>query len=95
MTPFGRQSPQPPTEEERRAAEVDLERIRQGGIPAGAEQRLKRIAAASTPFFTSDLSAKEYALAQASGLQPVAQVMGSSVVQHGWVGTAGRLLHGR
>ncbi len=89
MTPFGRQSPQPPTEEERRAAEVDLERIRQGGIPAGAEQRLKRIAAASTPFFTSDLSAKEYALAQASGLQPVAQVMGSSVVQHGWVGRQG------
>ena len=89
MTPFGRQSPQPPTEEERRAAEVDLERIRQGGIPLGAEQRLKRIAVASTPFFTSDLSAKEYALAQASGLQPVAQVMGSSVVQHGWVGRQG------
>jgi len=65
--------------------EADLERIRQGGIPLGAEQRLKRIATASTPFFTSDLSAKEYALAQASGLQPLAQVMGSSVVQHGWV----------
>jgi uncharacterized protein YbjQ (UPF0145 family) len=83
---FGRQRPSQPTEEEARAAEVDLERIRQGGIPLGAEQRLKRIASASTPFFTSDLSAKEYALAQASGLQPVAQVMGSSVVQHGWVG---------
>jgi uncharacterized protein YbjQ (UPF0145 family) len=68
------------------AAEADLERIRQGGIPLGAEERLKRVAAASTPFFTSDLSAKEYALAEASGLQPVAQVMGSSVVQQGWVG---------
>lgn len=64
---------------------MDLERIRQGGIPLGAEQRLKRVGAASTPFFTSDLTSKEYALAQASGLQPVAQVMGSSVVQHGWV----------
>ncbi|MGH2886395.1 MAG: hypothetical protein ACRDPA_27470, partial [Solirubrobacteraceae bacterium] len=64
---------------------MDLERIRQGGIPLGAEQRLKRVGAASTPFFTSDLTAKEYALAQASGLQPVAQVMGSSVVQHGWL----------
>lgn len=84
---FGRRNAPPPTEEERRAAEVDLERIRQGGIPLGAEQRLKRIAAASTPFFSSDLTAKEYALAQASGLQPVAQVMGSSVVQRGWVGT--------
>ena len=85
MPLFGRNRPQPPTEEERRAAEVDLERIRQGGIPLGAEERLKRVASASTPFFTSDLSAKEYALAQASGLQPVAQVMGSSVVQHGWL----------
>ncbi len=89
MSPFGRHRPPAPTDEERRAAEVDLERIRQGGIPLGAEERLKRVASASTPFFTSDLSAKEYALAQASGLQPVAQVMGSSVVQHGWVGAQG------
>lgn len=89
MSPFGRYKPQGPTEEERRAAEVDLERIRGGGIPLGAEERLKRVAAASTPFFTSDLSAKEYALAQAGGLQPVAQVMGSSIVQRGWVGAQG------
>jgi len=89
VSPFGRHRPEPPTDEERQAAEVDLERIRQGGIPLGAEQRLKRVAAASSPFFTSDLTAKEYALAQASGLQPVAQVMGSSVVQHGWLGTRG------
>ena len=34
--------------------------------------------------FTSDLSAKEYAVAHASGLTPIAQIMGSSVVQHGW-----------
>jgi uncharacterized protein YbjQ (UPF0145 family) len=89
VSPFGRHKPPPPTDEERRAAEVDLERIRQGGIPLGAEERLKRVAAASTPFFTSDLTAKEYALAQASGLQPVAQVMGSSVVQQGWLGAQG------
>jgi uncharacterized protein YbjQ (UPF0145 family) len=86
VSPFGRRRAPGPTDEERAAAEVDLERIRQGGIPLGAEERLKRVAGASTPFFTSDLTAKEYALAQASGLQPVAQVMGSSVVQHGWVG---------
>jgi uncharacterized protein YbjQ (UPF0145 family) len=89
VSPFGRRKPPAPTEEEKRAAEVDLERIRQGGIPLGAEERLKRVATSSTPFFTSDLTAKEYALAQASGLQPVAQVMGSSVVQHGWVGARG------
>lgn len=89
MSPFGRHRPPAPTDDERRSAEVDLERIRKGGIPLGAEERLKRVATASTPFFTSDLTAKEYALAQASGLQPVAQVMGSSVVQHGWLGAQG------
>jgi uncharacterized protein YbjQ (UPF0145 family) len=89
VSPFRRHRPPAPTDEERQAADVDLERIRQGGIPLGAEERLKRVATASTPFFTSDLTAKEYALAQASGLQPVAQVMGSSVVHQGWLGAQG------
>jgi uncharacterized protein YbjQ (UPF0145 family) len=84
MAPFGFGRGHRPSEEEERAAEVDLERIRDGGIPLGAEERLKRVGAAKTPFFTSDLSAKSYAIAQRSGLQPVAQVMGSSVVKHGW-----------
>jgi uncharacterized protein YbjQ (UPF0145 family) len=79
---FGKRAA-PLSEDERQAAAVDLERIGRGGIPLGAERRLTAIAAASSPF-TSDLSAKEYALAQASGLIPLAQVMGSSVVQHGW-----------
>jgi uncharacterized protein YbjQ (UPF0145 family) len=75
----------PLTEAEREAAAVDLERIRGGGIPLGAEERLRALSTAeSASVFTSDLSAKEYAVAQASGLIPVAQVMGSSVVQHGW-----------
>ena len=80
---FGKR-PVPLSDEELQAAAVDLERIRGGGIPLGAEQRLKRVAAASSPFFSSDLSANEYAVAQASGLTPIAQIMGSSVVQHGW-----------
>jgi uncharacterized protein YbjQ (UPF0145 family) len=80
---FGKR-PVQPTEEEREAASVDLERIRRGGIPLGAEQRLKRLAGESSPVFSSDLSVNEYAIAQASGLTPIAQVMGSSVVQHGW-----------
>ncbi len=83
MPSFGKR-PESLSEEERNAAAVDLERIRDGGIPLGAEQRLKAVAAARAPVFSSDLSAKEYALAQASGLTPIAQVMGSSVVQHGW-----------
>lgn len=83
MPLFGKR-PEPLSEGEREAADVDLERIRRGGIPLGAEQRLRTLAAASSPVFSSDLSTKEYAIAQASGLTPIAQVMGSSVVQHGW-----------
>jgi uncharacterized protein YbjQ (UPF0145 family) len=80
---FGRRADSP-GDEERRAAEVDLERIAAGGIPLGAEERLKRIAAGGSAVFSSDLSAKEYAMAQVSGLTPVAQIMGSSVVQRGF-----------
>jgi uncharacterized protein YbjQ (UPF0145 family) len=80
---FGKR-PAGPTDSEREAADVDLERIRGGGIPLGAEQRLRSLATAQDAVFSSDLSAKEYALALASGLTPIAQVMGSSVVQHGW-----------
>jgi uncharacterized protein YbjQ (UPF0145 family) len=80
---FGKR-PAPPSDEEREAAAVDLERISRGGIPLGAEQRLTALRTADQAVFSSDLSAKEYAIAQASGLQPLAQVMGSSVVQHGW-----------
>jgi uncharacterized protein YbjQ (UPF0145 family) len=80
---FGKR-PEPLSESEREAAAVDLERIQRGGIPLGAEQRLKSVAVADSAVFSSDLSAKEYAIAQASGLTPVAQIMGSSVVQHGW-----------
>jgi uncharacterized protein YbjQ (UPF0145 family) len=80
---FGKR-PVPLNDDERQSAALDLERIQGGGIPLGAEQRLKAIAAADSPVFTSDLSAKEYGVAQASGLTPIAQIMGSSVVQHGW-----------
>ena len=80
---FGKR-PIPPSEAEQESAAVDLERIKRGGIPLGAEQRLKALAATSSAVFSSDLSAKEYALADASGLSPIAQIMGSSVVQHGW-----------
>jgi uncharacterized protein YbjQ (UPF0145 family) len=80
---FGKRAT-PLSDEERQAASVDLERIGRGGIPLGAEERLKRIAAGESAVFTSDLSAKEYAVAQTSGLTPIAQIMGSSVVQHGW-----------
>jgi uncharacterized protein YbjQ (UPF0145 family) len=80
---FGKRTVQP-SDAERESASVDLDRISGGGIPLGAEQRLTAISSAESAVFSSDLSAKEYAIAQASGLVPIAQVMGSSVVQHGW-----------
>ena len=85
-TDFGsiRETAVPLSDEERQAAAVDLERIGRGGIPLGAEQRLKRIAAASSPVFTSDLSAKEYAVAQASGLR-------ADRADHGLFGRPARL----
>ncbi len=76
------------SEEQQAAAEVDLQRIREGGIPLAAQERLRGAESSGTPF-SSDLSAKEYALAHASGLQPIAQVMGSSVVQLGWAAQRG------
>jgi uncharacterized protein YbjQ (UPF0145 family) len=82
--PFFGKRPTPLSDEEMQAAAVDLERIAGGGIPLGAEQRLKRVAASDSPVFSSDLSAKEYAISQVAGLAPIAQIMGSSVVQHGW-----------
>jgi uncharacterized protein YbjQ (UPF0145 family) len=85
MPLFGRRSaPAPLSEEEQQAAAADLDRIARGGIPVGAEDRLKRVAASDSAVFNSDLSAKEYAISQTAGLAPLAQVMGSSVVQHGW-----------
>jgi uncharacterized protein YbjQ (UPF0145 family) len=80
---FGKR-PFTPSASERETAAVDLDRVQRGGIPLGAEQRLRAVAATASPVFSSDLSTKEYAVAQASGLEPIAQIMGSSVVQHGW-----------
>jgi uncharacterized protein YbjQ (UPF0145 family) len=83
VPPFGNRAA-PPGQEELQAAAVDLERIARGGIPLGAEERLKRIGAGESAVFSSDLSAKEYAMTDAAGLTPVAQIMGSSVVQNAW-----------
>lgn len=60
-----------------------LERIEAGGIPRRAEERLKALGAGGS-FFTSGLSVKEFALLDRLGPQPLAQVMGASVVRTGW-----------
>jgi uncharacterized protein YbjQ (UPF0145 family) len=60
-----------------------LKRIESGGIPLGAEQRLRELGAEGS-MFTSGLSVKEFALLRRMGPQPLAQVMGASVVRTGY-----------
>src|ERR1700733_11363939 len=58
-------------------------RVEAGGIPAGAEARLNALATDGA-LFTSGLSVNEFALLEQMGPQPLAQVMGASVVRTGW-----------
>ena len=60
-----------------------LERIESGGIPVGADARLRALGSDGA-LFTSGLSVNEFALLRHLGPQPLAQVMGASVVQTGW-----------
>ncbi len=60
-----------------------LARIEQGGITSGAEARLRALASKGS-LFTSGLSVNEFALLKRLGPQPLAQVMGASVVRTGW-----------
>lgn len=64
--------------------EADIERIAAGGIPAAAEERLRTLGAEAGQAFTSDLSVPEFALARRHRLEPLTQVMGSSVYHVGW-----------
>jgi uncharacterized protein YbjQ (UPF0145 family) len=63
---------------------ADIERIAAGGIPAAAEERLRTLGAEAGQAFTSDLSVAEFALARRHELEPLTQVMGSSVYHVGW-----------
>jgi uncharacterized protein YbjQ (UPF0145 family) len=60
-----------------------LARIEAGGIPRRAEERLKALGRGGS-MFTSGLSVNEFALLDRLGPQPLAQVMGASVVRTGW-----------
>jgi uncharacterized protein YbjQ (UPF0145 family) len=75
-----------PDERERREQlqRADIERIAAGGIPAAAEERLRTLGAEAGQAFTSDLSVAEFALARRHRLEPLTQVMGSSVYHVGW-----------
>jgi uncharacterized protein YbjQ (UPF0145 family) len=70
---------------QRQAAQAeDVRRIAAGGIPAAAEQRLRQLGAEAGQAFTSDLSVKEFALIRRHGLEPLTQVMGTSLYHVGW-----------
>jgi uncharacterized protein YbjQ (UPF0145 family) len=62
----------------------DIERIAAGGIPRAAEERLRTLGAEAGAAFTSDLSVPEFALVRRAGLEPLTQVLGSSVYHVGW-----------
>lgn len=62
---------------------AELARIEGGGIPTRAEERLKALAGGGS-LYTSGLSVNEFALLDRMGPQPLAQVMGASVVRTGW-----------
>lgn len=73
---FGRSREEDPAKAEA------LTRIEGGGIPPSAERRLRGLAEAG--LFTTGLSVNEFALLRALDAQPLAQVMGASVVRTGW-----------
>jgi uncharacterized protein YbjQ (UPF0145 family) len=63
-----------------------LRRVEAGGIPLGAERRLRELGEHGG-CYTSDLSVADFALCHKLGLRPLAQVMGSSIYQVGYQNT--------
>ena len=63
-----------------------LLQVERGGIPLGAERRLRELGEHGGAF-TSDLSVGDFALCHQLGLKPVSQVMGSSIYQVGYQST--------
>jgi uncharacterized protein YbjQ (UPF0145 family) len=75
-----------PPEQARPAIEdsdASLARIEHGGISVAAERRQKA-AGAGQLAFASDLSVAAFALCHRVGLEPISQVMGSSIYQVGY-----------
>jgi uncharacterized protein YbjQ (UPF0145 family) len=77
-------------------AAASLEQIEQGRIPVAASERLERFAGAGAgadagagataapTVFSSDLSVSEWSALARLGVEPITQVMGSSIYQVGW-----------
>jgi uncharacterized protein YbjQ (UPF0145 family) len=59
---------------------ASLAALAAGGLPLRAQRRIAESRAAERPVFTSTLSPAESVVARSAGMAPVAQVMGSSIV---------------
>jgi uncharacterized protein YbjQ (UPF0145 family) len=64
--------------------EASLAAVEAGGLPLNAQDRLRELAGLADPLFTSNLSVDGFALGEQLGLDPVCQVMGSSIYKMGW-----------
>lgn len=62
---------------------ASLAELSRGGLPTRAKLRLADEAGADHKLFTSDLSVNEFLLARESKMQPISQVMGSSIYHIG------------
>jgi hypothetical protein len=71
------------SQEEDSEQDAELARIRDGGIPSAAAERLNALGQGHG-LYTTGLSVNEFALLHRMGPQPLAQVMGASVVRVGW-----------
>lgn len=75
---LGRRPPRE-TPEQRARREQSERQIEAGGIPVAAQERLGEL---RPGFFTSDLSVNAFSLLHREGIEPLTQVMGSSVFRH-------------
>ena len=64
--------------------EASIAAVEAGGLPLNAQRRLRELAADAGTLFTSDLSVNAFALSRELELEPVCQVMGSSIYKMGW-----------
>ncbi|MEA2167836.1 MAG: hypothetical protein QOF76_1136 [Solirubrobacteraceae bacterium] len=71
----------PEREAEREASIAALEA---GGLPLNAQRRLQELAADENALFTSNMTVNGFVLSHKLGLDPVCQVMGSSIYKMGW-----------
>jgi uncharacterized protein YbjQ (UPF0145 family) len=63
-----------------------LWQIQQGGVPLRAQRRIHELVSSPRPIFTSTLTTSETVVARATGVEPISQVMGSSVYHVGFRG---------